>query len=92
MCALQLREVHTILDEINAEVVAGVKAAISRAQKVCCYGVGREQLVLKGFAIRLHQMRVNVGLSCVCYMKRNVGLLLWFQLPHTALLTVLQLG
>lgn len=76
MCALQLREVHTILDEINAEVVAGVKAAISRAQKVCCYGVGREQLVLKGFAIRLHQMRVNVGLFCVYYMKRNLGLLL----------------
>ena len=54
---------HTILNEINAEAVAGVKAAISRAQKVCCYGVGREGLVLKAFATRLHHMRVKVSLN-----------------------------
>ena len=60
---MQLQEMHTILNEINAEAVAGVKAAISRAQKVCCYGVGREGLVLKAFATRLHHMRVKVSLT-----------------------------
>lgn len=68
MCVcVQLREVHTILDEINAEVVAGVKAAISQAQKVCCYGVGREGLVLKAFATSLHHMGINVSCSLVVF-------------------------
>ena len=58
---MQLRETRDILQQTNAEVVAGVRAALRRARQVCCYGSGREGLALKAFATRLHQMDISVG-------------------------------
>lgn len=57
---LQLQETSSILDETNPEVVAGVRIALRRAGQVCCYGPGREGLVLKAFATRLHQLGIKV--------------------------------
>ena len=58
---MQLRETRDILQQTNAEVVAGVRAALRRARQVCCYGSGREGLALKAFAIRLHQLDISVS-------------------------------
>ena len=57
---LQLQETSSILDEANPEVIAGVRTALRRAGQVCCYGPGREGLVLKAFATRLHQLGIKV--------------------------------
>ena len=57
---LQLQETSSILDETNSEVVDGVRIALRRAGQVCCYGPGREGLVLKAFATRLHQLGIKV--------------------------------
>ena len=57
---MQLRETRDILQQTNAEVVAGVRSALRRARQVCCYGSGREGLALKAFATRLHQMDIAV--------------------------------
>lgn len=61
MSAVQLRETRDILQQTNAEVVAGVRSALRRARQVCCYGSGREGLALKAFATRLHQMDISVS-------------------------------
>lgn len=58
---MQLRETRDILQQTNAEVVAGVRGALRRARQVCCYGSGREGLALKAFATRLHQMDISVS-------------------------------
>lgn len=58
---VQLREARDILQETNAGVVAGVRSALRRARQVCCYGPGREGLVLKAFATRMHQMSISVS-------------------------------
>lgn len=58
---MQLRQTRDILQQTNAEVVAGVRSALRRARQVCCYGSGREGLALKAFAIRLHQMDISVS-------------------------------
>ncbi|DBA86198.1 hypothetical protein WJX77_005058 [Trebouxia sp. C0004] len=64
---LALRETRNILEEMSPEVVAGLRGALRRAGQVCCYGPGREGLVLKAFATRLHQLGIKasaVGDSC----------------------------
>ena len=61
VCVVQLRETREILQQTNAEVVAGVRGALRRARQVCCYGSGREGLALKAFATRLHQMDISVS-------------------------------
>ncbi|KAL0052458.1 hypothetical protein WJX82_002572 [Trebouxia sp. C0006] len=64
---LALRETRNILEEVSPEVVAGLRGALRRAGQVCCYGPGREGLVLKAFATRLHQLGIKastVGDSC----------------------------
>ena len=45
---------------MSPEVVAGLRGALRRAGQVCCYGPGREGLVLKAFATRLHQLGIKV--------------------------------
>ena len=57
---VQLQEIRETLEETNAEVVADVQGALRKAGQVCCYGPGREGLVLKGFATRLHQLGIKV--------------------------------
>ncbi len=76
ICLLQLRETRNILEEVSPEVVAGLRGALRRAGQVCCYGPGREGLVLKAFATRLHQLGIKVidypsrtVLSLACFMS-----------------------
>jgi len=68
ICLLQLRETRNILEEVSPEVVAGLRGALRRAGQVCCYGPGREGLVLKAFATRLHQL----GIKVIDYPSRTV--------------------
>ncbi|KAL3157784.1 hypothetical protein ABBQ32_012208 [Trebouxia sp. C0010 RCD-2024] len=73
-----LRQTRDILQQTNAEVVAGVRSALRRARQVCCFGSGREGLALKAFATRLHQMDISasyVGDSC-CAAVGNGDLVL----------------
>lgn len=59
-------ELEDIISEVNpGELEALVDAlydAKRNGRKVCCYGVGREGLVIKGFAMRLFHMGVQVGM------------------------------
>lgn len=57
---LQLRETQSILHDISAAAVAALQSALRGAGQVCCYGPGREGLVLKAFATRLHQIGIKV--------------------------------
>lgn len=59
---MQLRQTRDILQQTDAEDVAGVRSALRCARQVCCFGSGREGLALKAFATRLHQMNVSVSL------------------------------
>ncbi len=48
------------MEEMSPEVVVGLRGALRRAGQVCCYGPGREGLVLEAFATRLHQLGIKV--------------------------------
>ena len=61
ICLLQLREAQDILEETSADTVATVRALVRKAGQVCCYGPGREGLVLKAFATRLHHLGIRVN-------------------------------
>ena len=51
-----LDELSTILQSVDPRDVTGLARAIRDANRICCYGVGREGLVLKAFAINLHNL------------------------------------
>ncbi len=55
-----LKEVEKILSSDHKEMVGEVIKCIMNAEKIFVYGVGRSGLVVKGFAIRLVQLGLQV--------------------------------
>ena len=58
--AQQLRET---LRRVQPGAVAALLAELRAARRVACYGVGREGLVMKGLAMRLHHTGLQVRLA-----------------------------
>lgn len=54
-----LNELSSILQSVNPGDMTGLIRAIRSANRICCYGVSREGLVLKAFSINLHNLGFN---------------------------------
>ncbi|CAD7695506.1 unnamed protein product [Ostreobium quekettii] len=59
MSQAAIREVATAMAAIDGDEVTQLVKEVCSARKVCCYGVGRERLVMKALAMRLCHMGVD---------------------------------
>ena len=62
-----MSELQTVLGGVSPQQLDAVLGAIERAarggRRVCCHGVGREGLCMRGLAMRLFHAGVQVRLS-----------------------------
>eukprot|EP00803_Ostreobium_quekettii_P007775 evm.model.scf_1623.3 EVM.evm.TU.scf_1623.3 scf_1623:23390-26749(-) len=56
-------ELSGILSGVQEEEVESLCEALISAESIACYGVGREGLVMKSFAMRLYHMGLRVGVA-----------------------------
>ncbi|CAD7704233.1 unnamed protein product [Ostreobium quekettii] len=62
MSQAALREVASAMAAVDGDEVSQLVKDVCSARKVCCYGVGRERLVMKALALRLCHMGLD---ACV---------------------------
>jgi len=58
-----LSELAVVAARIDAAEVDAACATIARARRIVLYGCGREGLQLRGFAMRLHHLGLNVAMQ-----------------------------
>ncbi len=56
-----LTEVDHVLSQVQESEVEALRRAILQADKIFVYGLGREGLVMRGFAMRLMHLGLNVA-------------------------------
>jgi 6-phospho-3-hexuloisomerase len=56
-----LTEIDHVLSRVQADEVEALSGAILEADKIVLYGLGREGLVMRGFAMRLMHLGLNVS-------------------------------
>jgi 6-phospho-3-hexuloisomerase len=56
-----LQELAGVFDRIDEQAVDAAVAVIADAGRIALYGVGREGLQIKGFAMRLHHLGLNAA-------------------------------
>ncbi|GMH45748.1 hypothetical protein BSKO_13711 [Bryopsis sp. KO-2023] len=54
-------ELASIMRSIDSKEVLSLARTIKNANKVCCYGVGREGLAMKGLATNLYQLGIDAS-------------------------------
>ncbi len=63
----QVAEVQAGLQAVRSEDVAKFQRLLSSARRIVCFGVGREGLALKAFAMRLFHIEFQVGTCVSCW-------------------------
>lgn len=58
-----LDEIGTVLDAVDLAAFEAACAAIAGARRIVLYGCGREALQVKGFAMRLFHLGLDVGVA-----------------------------
>lgn len=56
-----LAEIGAALDKVDEDGFAAFVSAIGKANRIALYGVGREGLAIKGLAMRLYHLGLDVG-------------------------------
>ncbi|MDW4500032.1 SIS domain-containing protein [Sulfitobacter sp. D35] len=58
-----LAEIGQVMDRMSDEAVAEACAEIAQARRVMLYGCGREGLMMRGFAMRLYHLGLDVSVQ-----------------------------
>lgn len=57
-----LTEISAVLDAVDERQMEAAVTAIRAARRIAVYGVGREGLMMKGLAMRLHHLGLDVAI------------------------------